>query len=70
MIACSEPGGRGQKAIDLENQLAHEWRVTHLTGLGIPGRWPRSDADNVDWQQIARLRGRGCPPTLALRIVR
>lgn len=60
----------GQEAIDLEIQLVHEWRVTRLTGLGIP--WPiaEADADHVDWHQIARLVQRGCPPKLALRIVR
>lgn len=59
-----------QLAHDRETQLVHEWRVTRLTGLGIP--WPiaESDADRVDWHQIARLVHRGCPPTLALRIVR
>jgi len=60
----------GQEAVDFENQLVHEWRVTRLTGLGIP--WPMAevDADNVDWHQIARLVRRSCPPMLALRIVR
>jgi hypothetical protein len=60
----------GQEAVDLESQLVHEWRVTRLTGLGIP--WPvaEADADRVDWHQIAGLVRRGCPPMLALRIVR
>jgi hypothetical protein len=59
-----------QEAIDHENQLVHEWRVTRLTGLGIP--WPvaESHADSVDWHQVARLVRRGCPPMLALQIVR
>lgn len=35
------PVAVGRQAIDLENRLVHEWRVTRLTGLGIPGRWPR-----------------------------
>jgi hypothetical protein len=60
----------GQEAIDRENQLVHEWRVTRLTGLGIPWPMAEADADNVDWHQIARLVQHGCPPTLALRIVR
>jgi hypothetical protein len=60
----------GQEAIDLESQLVHEWRVTRLTGLGIPRPMAEVDADNVDWHQIARLVRRGCPPMLALRIVR
>lgn len=59
----------GQEAIDLETQLVHDWRVTRLTGLGIPRPVAEADADHVDWHQIARLVGRGCSPTLALRIV-
>jgi len=60
----------GQQAIDRENQLVHEWRATRLTGLGIP--WPVAEtyADSVDWHQVARLVWRGCPPMLALQIVR
>ena len=27
-------------------------------------------ADHIDWHQVARLVQRGCPPRLALRIVR
>jgi hypothetical protein len=27
-------------------------------------------ADHIDWHQVARLVRRGCPPRLALRIVR
>ena len=59
----------GREAIDIESKLVHEWRVTRLTGLGIP--WPvaEADADRVDRHQIARLVRRGCPPMLALRIV-
>ncbi len=57
-------------AIDSEKQLVHAWRVTRLTGLGIP--WPiaESVADHVDWHQVARLVHCGCPPGLALRIIR
>jgi hypothetical protein len=60
----------GREAIDHENQVVHEWRVTRLTGLGIPRLVAEADADNVDWHQIARLVWCGCPPLLALRIVR
>ncbi|MGH3283365.1 MAG: hypothetical protein ACRDPD_01545 [Streptosporangiaceae bacterium] len=60
----------GREAIDLENQLVHEWRVTRLTGLGIRRPLAEVHADNVDWHQIARLVRHGCPPMLALRIVR
>jgi hypothetical protein len=60
----------GQEAIDPETQLVHEWRVTRLTGLGIPRPIAEAVADQVDWHQIARLVRHGCPPALALRIVR
>ena len=60
----------GQEATGLENHLAHDWRGTRRTGLGIPGPMAGAGADHVDWQQIARLVRRGCLPTLAPRIVR
>ncbi len=53
------PVAVGRQAIDLENRLVHEWRVTRLTGLGIPGRWPEAGADHVGWHQIARLASQG-----------
>jgi hypothetical protein len=59
------------EAIDQDGLLVHEWRVTQLTRLGIP--WSLAQcaaADQVDWHQVARLVRRGCPPRLALRIVR
>ena len=48
----------------------HEWRVDRLTRLGIP--WPMAEAaaGHVDWHQMAALVQRGCPPWLALRILR
>ena len=60
----------GREAIDLENRLAHEWRVTRLTGLGIPRPMAEAGGDNVDGHQIARLVRRGSPRLLAPRIVR
>jgi hypothetical protein len=59
----------GQEAIDFEAKLVQEWRVTRLTGLRIP-RPIAEDASHVDWHQVAGLVRRGCPPALALRIVR
>jgi hypothetical protein len=38
--------------------------------LGIPGPMAEADADNVDWHQISSLVQHGCPPRLALRIIR
>ena len=57
-----------QQAIDREKQLVHDWRVSQLTRLGIPGPLAELYADRIDWHQIARLVQRGCPPRLALRI--
>jgi hypothetical protein len=60
----------GEETIDFETRLVHDWRVTRLTGLGIPRPVAEAAADHVDWHQIASLVRRGCPPPLALRIVR
>jgi hypothetical protein len=58
------------EAIDRDELLVHEWRVRQLTRLGIPGLLAEGVASRVDWHEIARLVQRGCPPLLALRIVR
>lgn len=57
-------------ATSRERRLVHAWRMSRLTGLGIPGPLAEAYADRLDWHQIARLVRRGCPPLLALRIVR
>jgi hypothetical protein len=59
----------GQQAIDHENWLVHDWRVSQLARLGIPGTLAEVYADRIDWHQIACLVQRGCPARLALRIV-
>jgi hypothetical protein len=57
------------EAIDHDDLLVHEWRVRQLTRLGIP--WSLAQAaGRVDWHQVAELVRRGCPPRLALQIVR
>ena len=58
------------EAIDHDDPLVHDWRVARLTRLGVP--WPLAEvaAGHVDWHQVAALVRRGCPPRLALRIVR
>jgi hypothetical protein len=58
------------EAIDDEANVVHEWRTIQLTRLGIPRLMAEDAADAVDWHQIAALVRRGCPPELALRIVR
>jgi hypothetical protein len=47
-------------AIDHDELLVHDWRVTQLTRLGIPGLLAEGAASHVDWHQIARLVQRGC----------
>jgi hypothetical protein len=60
----------GHEAVDHEEALVHTWRVAQLTRLGVSRPLAEAYADQLDWHQIARLVKRGCPPQLALRIVR
>jgi hypothetical protein len=48
----------------------HEWRVARLARLGVPWAVADAAAGQVDWHQMAALVQRGCPPWLALRILR
>jgi hypothetical protein len=64
------PATPRHEAIDHDDLLVHAWRVTQLTRLGIPGSLAQAAAGHVDWHQVATLVRRGCPPRLALRIVR
>ena len=63
-------GDLGHDVISRDDMLVHDWRVSQLTRLGIPGPLAEIYADRIDWHQIARLVQRGCPLRLALRIVR
>jgi hypothetical protein len=58
------------EAASHEDLLVHNWRVSRLVSLGIPEPLAEVYAGRIDWHQIARLVQRGCPPWLALRIVR
>jgi hypothetical protein len=60
----------GHEAVNHDDLLVHTWRVAQLTRLGIPRSLAEAYADHLDWHQVARLVQRGCPPRLALRIVR
>jgi hypothetical protein len=62
-ITSHERVGQGES-------LVHEWRVFQLKRLGVSGLLAEIYADSIDWHQVARLVQRGCPPQLALRIVR
>ena len=48
----------------------HEWRAWQLAQLGISWSLAQAVADHVDWHEVARLVKRGCPPRLALDIIR
>ncbi|HEY2127338.1 MAG TPA: hypothetical protein VGH77_09140 [Streptosporangiaceae bacterium] len=65
-----EPTMAGHETLDGSESYVHRWRVAQLKRLGIPSPLAEVHADHLDWHQIARLVQRGCPPRLALRIVR
>ena len=60
----------GRHEIIEKQDPVHEWRVARLVRLSI--HWPVAEAaiGHVDWYQMAALVQRGCPPWLALRILR
>ena len=64
------PASARHEAIDHDELVVHEWRVTQLARLGIPWSLAQAAAGHVDWHQVAELVRRGCPPRLALRLVR
>ena len=53
-----------------EEVLVQEWRAEQLWRLGVPRALADAFANFVDWHELAALVGRGCPPMLALEIVR
>ena len=55
---------------DPEELLVHEWRAEQLLRLGLPRTLAETFADFVDWHAMADLIESGCPPRLALEIVR
>jgi hypothetical protein len=52
-----------------EQLIVHEWRVEQLRRLGVPPAHAALFADRISWHAVADLVARGCPPTLALKIV-
>lgn len=64
-IELEEPEAR-----DDEEILVHEWRIEQLQSLGLATALAEKFAALVDWHDIAALVERGCPPELALEIVR
>lgn len=60
---------------DLDHSLmealrVRAWRAEQLRGLGLSRAHAYTFADLVDWHALAALTERGCPPELALEIVR
>jgi hypothetical protein len=53
-----------------EARAVRAWRVEQLRRLGLPNVLATTFADLVDWHALAGLIDRGCPPELALEIVR
>ena len=53
-----------------EERLVHEWRTERLRELGLPRLLADAFADIVEWREVAALIERGCPPLLAIEIVR
>ena len=53
-----------------EELVVHAWRVEKLESLGLSRLFAEAFAEYVDWHAMARLVERGCPPMLALEIVR
>jgi hypothetical protein len=64
-----EPAVTSHERIAHDDLLVHNWRVSQLTRLGVPGPLAEVNADHLDWHQVARLVQCGCPAWLALRIV-
>jgi len=65
-----EQSTTGHDAVEDGMLSVHRWRVSQVARLGIPATLAEMYADRIDWHQVARLVRRGCPPRLALRIVR
>ena len=53
-----------------EETLVRAWRTEQLRRLGLPHILSEAFADSVDWHALAKLVDRGCPPMLALEIIR
>jgi hypothetical protein len=64
----TEDEGRDQH--DSEELSVRAWRTEQLGLLGLPPIVAETFADLVDWHALAGLVERGCPPALALDIVR
>ncbi|MCW2572886.1 MAG: hypothetical protein JWO88_2944 [Frankiales bacterium] len=53
-----------------DRALIDGWRAEQLRRLGLSRILAEAFAGLVDWHDVAALIARGCPPELALAIVR
>jgi hypothetical protein len=56
--------------VSSDGLLVHDWRVKQLRRLGVPRTLAETFAERIDWREIGGLVERGCPPELAVEIVR
>ena len=57
-------------ASEREHEAVLAWRAERLASLGVRPALARELAEAVDWHELADLLARGCPPDLALEILR
>jgi hypothetical protein len=55
---------------DPEELQVQEWQTAQLFRLGLPRVVAEAFAGRVDWHEVAELVRRGCPPLLAVELVR
>lgn len=54
----------------VEDERIREWHATFLIELGVDRTLACEHANDVDPHEVARLVGKGCPPDLAVEIIR
>ena len=61
---------RGVDVAEQEREAVIAWRAERLASLGVRPDLALELAETVDWHELAALLARGCPPALALEILR
>ena len=61
---------RGDLTAGGEREAVIAWRAERLVRLGVRAVLAFELAELVDWHELADLLARGCPPDLALEILR
>lgn len=65
------PQGRSVAGVaEREREAVIAWRAERLAGLGVEPDLALELANQVDWHELADLVARGCPPALAIEILR